>query len=138
MDCGMEKTQKTRRTHGRGPTAVPADPQKEHQETVRAFLKTFTHFFGSPAKRLAKLPDPRQPEDPGDVEYSVASLVFLGLLMFSCRLGARRQVRLKLFTTFLADLFKVLFEVDSVPHGDTMNGVLCGLPLDDVPRRRRG
>lgn len=52
--------------------------------------------------------------------------------MFSCRLGARRQVRLKLFTTFLADLFKVLFGVDSVPHGDTMNGVLCGLRLEEA------
>lgn len=95
-------------------------------------MKTFTHFFGSPSKRLARLPDPRQPEDPKEVEYSVGALVFLGLLMFSCRLGARRQVRLKLFTTFLADLFKVLFGVDRVPHGDTMNGVFCGLPIEDV------
>lgn len=95
-------------------------------------MKTFTHFFGSPSKRFARLPDPRQPEDPQEVEYSVGALVFLGLLMFSCRLQARRQVRLKLFTTFVADLFKVLFDVDRVPHGDTMNGVLCGLPLCDV------
>jgi len=101
-------------------------------------LKTFTHFFGSPSKRLAGLPDPRRPEAPGDVEYSPASLVFLGLLMFSCRLGARRQVRLKLFTTFVADLFKTLFDVDSVPHGDTMNGVLCGLPPCEVQELATG
>lgn len=101
-------------------------------------MKTFTHFFGPLPKRLGGLPDPRRPENPEDVDYSVASLIFLGLLMFACRLGARRQVRLKLFTTFLVDLFRVLFDVDCVPHGDTMNGVVCGLPLDDVQELMTG
>ena len=95
-------------------------------------MKTFTHFFGPVRKRWEGLPDPRKPESPEDVDYSVGSLVFLGVLMFACRLGARRQVRLQLFTTFLVDLYRVLFDVDSVPHGDTMNGVLCGLPFDRV------
>jgi len=83
-------------------------------------------------RRFAGLPDPRKPESPDDVDYSVGSLVFLGVLMFACRLGARRQVRLRLFTTFLVHLYKVLFDVKSVPHGDTMNGVLCGLPFEAV------
>lgn len=95
-------------------------------------MKTFTHFFGPVRKRWDGLPDPRKPESPEDVDYSVGSLVFLCVLMFACRLGARRQVRFELFTTFLVDLYKVLFDVDSVPHGDTMNGVLCGLPFDGV------
>jgi hypothetical protein len=95
-------------------------------------LKTFTHFFGPVSQRFGGLPDPRKPESPEDVDYSVASLVFLGVIMFACQLGARRQVRHQLFTTFLVDLYKVLFNVDSVPHGDTMNGVLCGLPFEAV------
>ena len=95
-------------------------------------MKTFTHFFGPVARRFAGLPDPRKPESPDDVDYSVGSLVFLCVLMFACRLGARRQVRHQLFTTFLVDLYKVLFDVDSVPHGDTMNGVLCGLPFEAI------
>lgn len=128
----MEKAQKARRGHGRGPTAVPANPQEEHEEVIRVFLKTFTHFFGPVRKRFGGLPDPRAPESPDDVDYSVASLVFLGVLMFSCRLEARRQVRLRLFTTFLVGLYKALFDVDSVPHGDTMNGVLGGLPFEAV------
>ena len=116
MDRAMEKTQRDHRPHGRGPTAVPADPKKEHQETVRVFLKTFTHFFGPLRKRWEGLPDPRKPESPEDVDYSVGSLVFLCVLMFACRLGARRQVRHQLFTIFLVDLYKVLFGVDSALH----------------------
>ena len=78
------------------------------------------------------MPDPRKPESPDDVVYSVASLVFLCVAMFCCGLGARRQIRLQLYTTPLVESFKTLFDVDSVPHGDTMNGVLCGLPEQDV------
>ena len=95
-------------------------------------MKTFTHFFGRFDKRFAAFPDPRQPESPDDVDYSVASLVFLCVAMHACMLGARRQIRAKLFTTFLVDLYNTLFAVDSVPHGDTMNGVLIRLPLDVV------
>lgn len=83
-------------------------------------------------KRFECLPDPREPDFPEDVDYSVGSLVFLGLLMFACRLEARRQIRLQLFTTFLVNLYKVVFDVDSVPHGDTVNGVVCGLPFEPV------
>ncbi|TFG38956.1 MAG: transposase family protein [Candidatus Aminicenantes bacterium] len=83
-------------------------------------------------KRFERLPDPRQPKRPDNVVYSVSSMAFLCVLMFACGLGARRQVRLRLFTTSLVDLFKVLFDVDGVPHGDTMNKVLCGLAWDDA------
>lgn len=101
-------------------------------------MTTFAHFFGPVSKRLGGLPDPRKPKRPEDVVYSVASLAFLGLLMFSCRLEARRQVRLKLFTAPLAGLFQALFGVNGVPHGDTMNGVLCGLPVEEVQERVTG
>jgi len=99
---------------------------------IRTFLKTYTHFFGPIKRRFAALPDPRAPESPEDVTYSVVAVVFLCILMFSCRLEARRQVRLQLYTTFTVNLYKVLFDVDSVPHGDTMNGVLCALPFEAV------
>lgn len=128
----MEKAKRTHRAHGRRTKAIPANPQEEQQETIRAFLKTFTHFFGSFEKRFGRFADPRRPESPDDVDYSVTSLVFLCVLMHACMLGARRQVRLQLYTAFLVQLFQTLFEVDSVPHGDTMNRVLIGLPFDDV------
>jgi hypothetical protein len=132
MDQGMEEAPKARRRHGRGPAAVPANPQEEHEEVLRIFLKTFTHFFGPVKGRLSGLPDPREPQSPDEVDYSVGSLVFLCVLMFACRLGARRQVRLQMFTTFLVSLYRVVFGVNSVPHGDTMNAVLCGLPFAPV------
>ena len=83
-------------------------------------------------ERLEGLVDPRKPSAPDSVVYTVACLVFQGVLMFACRLGARRQVRLRLFTKPMASLFETLFGVRGLPHGDTMNGVLCGLDLEQV------
>ena len=81
---------------------------------------------------MGKLTDPRNPQQPEDINYSVASLVFAGVLMFTCRLGARRQVGLLLNTVSLAQTFKQLFGVDGVPHGDTMNNVLSLLKVDET------
>lgn len=133
MDRGMEKTQVPDRKNGRRAKAVPQNPQAEHKKIIKALLKTFTHFFGSIDKRLGQLPDPRNPQRPEDIDYSVASLVFTGVLMFVCRLGARRQIRLLLHTIFLVDTFKKLFaKTEGVAHGDTVNDVFVGLEVGAV------
>ena len=128
----MEETQIAHRKSGRCAKAVPQDPTREHKEVIKALLKTFTHFFGPIHKRLGELPDPRQPARPGNIDYSVGALIFAGVLMFVCRLGARRQVRLLLHTVFLVETFKKLFDVDGVPHGDTMNDVFIRLRVAEV------
>jgi hypothetical protein len=84
------------------------------------------------SKRLGNCPDPRKPKRPEDNDYSIPCLLFTGVLMFVCRLGARRQVGLLLNTVFLVDTFKKLFDADGVPHGDTMNNVFVNLSVDAV------
>ena len=74
-------------------------------------LRSLIRF--SPRSRYSRLVRPAN---------ALTSLVFLGVGMHACMLGARRQIRSKLFTTFWGDLFKILFDADSVPHGDTMKG----------------
>lgn len=54
----------------------------------------------------------------------MGSAVFCGVLIFVCRLGARRQVGLLLNTVFLVETFKQLFSrAGGVPHGDTINDI---------------
>lgn len=81
---------------------------------------------------MGKLSDPRKPQRPEDIDYSVASLLFTGVLMFTCHLGARRRIRSLLHTVSLVQTYKKLFGVDSVPHGDTMNDLFVGLEVDAV------
>ncbi|MCF6285193.1 MAG: hypothetical protein L3K26_08380 [Candidatus Hydrogenedentes bacterium] len=128
----MEETQIPDRKNGRRAKEIPQNPAQEHKEVIKALLKTFTHFFGDIARRLGKLPDPRKPQRPEDIDYSVASLVFTGVLMFACHLGARRRIRCLLHTVSLGQTYKRLFGVDDVPHGDTMNNLLVDLEVDAV------
>jgi len=47
--------------------------------------------------------------------------------MFLCRLGARRQIAFLLRNGPSVEKFKGLFDVDTFPHGDTLNKVFSKL-----------
>ena len=81
---------------------------------------------------MAGLEDPRQPQEPTDITYPLPALLFEGVLMFLCRLGARRQVGFLLRNEVAARTFETLFGVAKVAHGDTMNNVLCALRPEAV------
>jgi hypothetical protein len=56
------------------------------------------------------------------VVYPQALLAFVGMLLFCCRLGARRQIAEQLRdNAAAAEKFRDLFGVPACPHGDTVN-----------------
>ena len=62
------------------------DPDEQAQSALlRAFLSTAQHFFGGFLPLFAAITDPRQ---PALITYPLAALLFTGVLMFACRLGA--------------------------------------------------
>jgi hypothetical protein len=69
--------------------------------------------------------------DPQKVRYPLASLALAGVLMFLCRLSARRQIGLLLRTSSGAEIFHALFGVASVPHGDTLADAFAKADPDD-------
>jgi hypothetical protein len=50
----------------------------------------------------------------------LAGLVFAGVLMYLCHLGSRRRIGTLLRGAKSAEKFKLLFGVESFPHGDTL------------------
>jgi hypothetical protein len=60
----------------------------------------------------------------------LAGLAFAGMLMFLCRLGARRQVGLLLRNGPSTEKFAALFHVESFPHGDTLDDAFSQLDPD--------
>src|SRR5207249_660423 len=100
--------------------ASPLELTQEQQQTLlQAALQTITHFFGPPERWLAGVEDPR---DPAKIIYPVPALLWLGVWMFLCHLGARRQVTYKLRDNAVAAAnFARLFGLARVPHGDTLN-----------------
>jgi DDE_Tnp_1-associated len=104
--------------------------QQQMQTLLHIALATTTHFFGPPNRYLAGVDDPR---DPDKLSYSLPCLLFTGLLMFLCHLGARRQIALKFRDNApSAANFARLFGVARAPHGDTLNYAFSNLQPQQV------
>jgi hypothetical protein len=117
-----------------GPLPGPAQSGDEDQEQqfsiLKAFLKTSHHFFGDVSVLFQPVDDPRRPEL---ILYPLPALLFTGVLMFLCRLGARRQIAHQLRQNGpSAAKFQALFGMDTCPHGDTLDLTFGRLDPDQV------
>ena len=107
------------------PTLDLAIDEQAQVSVLKTLLATGQHFFGSFIHLFAGVSDPRQPQR---IVYPLAALLFAGLLMFVCRLGARRQIGLMFRDNApSASKFEALFEVARCPHGDTLDATFCRL-----------
>jgi hypothetical protein len=91
---------------------------------IGALVSTVGHFFGSFSSLLSKVTDPRNPKK---ITYPLAGLVFAGVMMFLCRLKARRQIGLLLRNGPSVEKFQALFGVRRFPHGDTLDDAFSKL-----------
>ena len=111
------------------PTIAPT-ADEEQASLLKTLLATAKHFFGTFQHMFARVNDPRQPEL---ITYPLATLLFAGALMFVCRLGARRQIRLMFRNNAAsASKFDALFEVAQCPHGDTLDATFSRLQPTDL------
>jgi hypothetical protein len=67
------------------------------------------------------------PRNPHKITYPLAGLAFAGVMMFLCRLQARRQIGLLLRNGPSLEKFHALFGVETFPHGDTLNDAFSKL-----------
>jgi hypothetical protein len=113
------------------PTEMDQDEQ-EQLSIICACLKTTWHYFGDLERCFQAVHDPRNPDL---ITYPLAALGFAGVLMFLCRLGARRQIN-HLFRGNgpSAAKFQALFGVETCPHGDTVNALYACLDPAEVQK----
>jgi hypothetical protein len=79
-------------------------------------------------KRLAKIPDPRQ---PGKVKHALASLMLFGVLCFVLQLGSRREATREMsWPQFELNLRTLFPELEAIPHADTLYRLLRDLGED--------
>ena len=107
------------------------DPDEHDQlAIIEACLATIYHFFGGPDELFRAIQDPRVPEL---ITYPWGVLGFVGILMFLCHLGARRQIALMFRGNGPAAVkFGALFDVDTCPHGDTLNTAASQVEADQM------
>lgn len=103
---------------------------QEHEGILRAWMGTVTHYFGSWERIFKNVMDPRNAEL---ITYPLAGLLFTGVLMFLCRLGARREINHKLRENGPSEAkFKALFGTEELPHGDTLNYAFKQLEVTEL------
>lgn len=97
---------------------------------MRNLFKTIDHFFGGVNALFAGVTDPRNQKQ---IIYPLESLLFSGLFLFLCRMGARRQVHKQLRENVRsASKFKAIFDVADAPHGDTLNYSFKRISVEEV------
>lgn len=89
------------------------------------------HFFESPKKLFDGIGDPREQDK---IDYSLECVFFTGLLMYLTRLGARQLVssNLRDGSPEIQNLFKLMFDAEGVPIGDTVNNLFCAVDVEQV------
>jgi AcrR family transcriptional regulator len=112
------------------PFRVLDEDEQDQLAIIEASLATIYHFFGGPSELFRAVQDPRVSEL---ITYLWEVLGFVGILMFLCHLGARRQIALMFRGNgSVAAKLRVLFGVKTCPHGDTLNEAASRLDPDQM------
>jgi hypothetical protein len=116
------------------PAPAPAAAMYEHTqqqiELIRSLLVTVQHFFGGFNRLFENVTDPRH---PAYITYPLPCVLATGVFMFLLRLGARRQVNLMLRQNGPSSAkFQAIFDVQTCPHGDTIDQACSRLSVTEV------
>jgi hypothetical protein len=103
--------------------------QEDQKRLICTLISTIKHLFGPFHRLFIGVIDPRNPKK---ITYPLAGLAFCGILMFLCHLKARRQIGLLLRNGPSLSKFHVIFDVETFPHGDTLNGTFIKLDPEQV------
>ena len=96
---------------------------------IRALIYTVRRFFGGFSCLLGSVTDFRNPRK---ITYPLAGLLFSSVMMYLCRLRARRQIGLLLRNASCRQNFHALFGVTTCPRGDTLDDAFSKLDPQEV------
>jgi hypothetical protein len=96
------------------------DEESEAQKhLLHLFLGTAQLYGGKWNDIFRGVSDKRE---AGKISYPMSVMLFTGVLLFICQLGARRQINHQLRgNTRVRKKYRALFGVEDIPHGDTLN-----------------
>lgn len=109
---------------------TPDEDSIRQYHHLSILFKTVDHFFKGFGNLFGHVSDPRNPKL---ITYPLPSLLFTGILMYLCRLGTRRSIADLLRDSVRSrSKYHTLFDVDNVPHGDTLNYCFKRLATSDI------
>jgi len=125
----------------RSPDPHPHDPQtptgRPSLSVGPAFARTVRHFFPDFNDWLDEVPDARRPDR---IEYQPRFLLWYGILLFTGKLGSRRQLDFKYReagTSVLANVNRLAqTQQQTAPHNDTLDDYLQGVGVEPIAALR--
>jgi len=99
------------------------------KKMLRIFSVTAKHFFPSLENHFRKVSDPRQVKK---THYPLRDLFWSGILLFCCRLEARRQLQERLKSDETEKNLKAMLDMVGVPHGDTLDDCFRRIQLEQL------
>lgn len=100
------------------------------KQILHLFFGTMSRYGGKVETIFGGVSDERE---EGKIHYPMSVLLFTGVLLFICQLGARRQVNHRLReNTRVRQKYRALFGVEDIPHGDTLNYNYQRLKVEEV------
>jgi hypothetical protein len=105
--------------------------EKEHRhEIIEEHLKIFRNILPELLKGLRKIKDPRNPKT---LEHQLTCVLLYALLIFVFQMSSRREAnRILTRPQFIKNLKALFPEIESLPHGDTVNRVLAQIEVEKI------
>jgi hypothetical protein len=108
------------------------EEKQARQETAEEQLRVYRAVLPRLLKRLAKIPDPR---NPLLIRHKLAVLLLYEILMFVFQMASRREANREMSLPMFLQNLQLLFpELESLPHADTLNRLLAridGKPIQE-------
>ncbi|MEJ2389169.1 MAG: transposase family protein [Chromatiaceae bacterium] len=110
------------------PHASLAEEQAEREEVVGNFLDAIRAQLPALLASLAKIKDPRNPKK---ITHQLTMVLLYGILCFVLQSASRREANRELTGPVLLGHLRALFpEMESLPHQDTLNRILCDIEVE--------
>lgn len=109
--------------NGKSEWETVEEEKQARQETAEEQLRVYRSVLPRLLKRLAKIPDPR---NPLLIRHKLTVLLLYGILMFVFQMASRREANREMSLPMFLQNLQLLFpELESLPHADTLNRLLA-------------
>lgn len=120
---GLEPLRKATIGNGKSEWQTTEEEQQARQETTEEQLRVYRSLLPRLLKRLAKIPDPR---NPLLIRHKLTVLLLYGILLFVYQMSSRREANREMsLPQFWANLRLLFPELESLPHQDTLARLLA-------------
>ena len=127
---GLEEAPQSGYTNSQCPWETVEEEQAAREDAVAGQLGLLRAKLPILLRRLSKIKDPRNPRKN---IHKLTVVLLTGLLSFVFQMGSRREANRELSRPAFLETLKELFpELESLPHGDTINRLLERIDVKEL------